>query len=104
VIQKFSDTPIEEHKDCGGKVVRLISAPGLHFKGSGWYITDYARGGAPDKGGDKESGKSDSAPAETKSSEAKSDSKGDSKSESKSESKTASKPESKPAGTATKSD
>lgn len=46
VMQKFSDTPLETHEGCGGKVRRLISAPALQFKGSGWYITDYARAGA----------------------------------------------------------
>jgi putative FmdB family regulatory protein len=45
VIQKFSDAPLAVHEKCGGAVERLISAPGLQFKGSGWYITDYARGG-----------------------------------------------------------
>jgi putative FmdB family regulatory protein len=42
VIQKFSDTPLEVHADCGGKVIRLVSPSALHFKGSGWYVTDYA--------------------------------------------------------------
>lgn len=45
VMQKFSDTPLEMHDKCGGRVRRLISAPALQFKGSGWYITDYARSG-----------------------------------------------------------
>ena len=44
-IQKFSDEPLKKHPKCGGKVTRLISAAGLHFKGTGWYITDYARAG-----------------------------------------------------------
>jgi putative FmdB family regulatory protein len=42
-LQRFSDAPLSQHENCGGKVERLISAPGLQFKGSGWYITDYAR-------------------------------------------------------------
>lgn len=42
VIQKFSDTPLEVHDECGGKVIRLVSPSALHFKGSGWYVTDYA--------------------------------------------------------------
>jgi putative FmdB family regulatory protein len=42
VIQKFSDTPLEVHADCGGTVIRLVSPSALHFKGSGWYVTDYA--------------------------------------------------------------
>jgi putative FmdB family regulatory protein len=45
-MQKFADAPLTEHEKCGGPVHRLISAPALQFKGSGWYITDYAKGGA----------------------------------------------------------
>lgn len=44
VMQKFSDTPLTVHEKCGGQVERLISAPALQFKGSGWYVTDYAKG------------------------------------------------------------
>jgi putative FmdB family regulatory protein len=55
VRQKFADEPLTTHDKCGGAVHRLLSAPALQFKGSGWYITDYARSG----GGAKES-KSDS--------------------------------------------
>ena len=43
VMQKFSDEPLATHQKCGGKVHRLISAPAFQFKGSGWYITDYAK-------------------------------------------------------------
>jgi putative FmdB family regulatory protein len=42
IIQKFSDKPLEVHDECGGKVIRLVSPSALHFKGSGWYVTDYA--------------------------------------------------------------
>jgi putative FmdB family regulatory protein len=45
VMQKFSDEPLKVHEKCGGPVHRLISAPALQFKGSGWYITDYAKSG-----------------------------------------------------------
>ncbi len=45
-MQKFADAPLTEHEKCGGPVHRLISAPALQFKGSGWYITDYAKSGA----------------------------------------------------------
>ncbi len=74
VIQKFSDSPLTVHDDCGGQLERLISPPAFQFKGSGWYITDYARsgGGSKQNGGAKagESGdsKTDSKPAESKSS------------------------------------
>jgi len=45
VLQKFSDEPIAAHEGCGGEVERLVSPPALQFKGSGWYVTDYARNG-----------------------------------------------------------
>lgn len=49
VIRKFSDAPIAVCPKCGaGPVVKLMSSPAFQFKGSGWYITDYAR---KDKGG-----------------------------------------------------
>jgi putative FmdB family regulatory protein len=43
IIQKFSDPSPDRCERCGGAVEKLLSAPGLQFKGSGWYITDYAR-------------------------------------------------------------
>jgi putative FmdB family regulatory protein len=44
VIQKFSDPPAEVCTKCGkGPVERLISSPAIQFKGTGWYITDYAK-------------------------------------------------------------
>ena len=63
VIQKFSDAPISVCPKCGGPVQKLLSSPAIQFKGSGFYLTDYAkksggtegtspRGGA-DKAGDK---------------------------------------------------
>ena len=42
VMQKFSDTPYEDCLHCGGKVKKLMGTPALQFKGTGWYITDYA--------------------------------------------------------------
>jgi putative FmdB family regulatory protein len=43
VIQKFSDPPVTHCTICGEPVERLLSSPAIQFKGSGWYITDYAR-------------------------------------------------------------
>jgi putative FmdB family regulatory protein len=80
VIQKFSDAPVEVCPKCGGPVKKLFSSPAIQFKGTGWYITDYAR-------------KSDSAT--TKSGEAKSDSTAETKSESKTETTSDSKSEKK---------
>lgn len=41
-IQKFSDAPIKKCPECGGPVEKLLHAPAVQFKGSGWYVTDYA--------------------------------------------------------------
>ena len=58
-IQKFSDPPVDTCPKCGGGPVhKLIAAPAFQFKGTGWYITDYARknaGGGKADGGSKES-------------------------------------------------
>ena len=80
-IQKFSDPPIEICPKCGGAVHKLQSAPAFQFKGTGWYVTDYAKS----KPETKETKPTPDA--------AKSDSKSDS-----------SKSESTPAKTDTKSD
>ena len=107
VRQKFSDPPVTVHEGCGGSVVRLLSAPAFQLKGSGWYATDYPKGGGEKKKGDTASnGASDSKGGESQSGESKGG--GESKSgESKSESKPAaseSKSESKPAASTTKKD
>lgn len=56
VIQKFSDPPVECCRVCRGPVKKLLSSPAIQFKGSGFYITDYAR-----KSGEKGSPASDSS-------------------------------------------
>src|SRR5260370_13067698 len=77
VIQKFSDTPLAVHDKCGGPVERLISPSALKFKGTGWYVTDYAGSGngksqsAKDsnkdgKDGGKDGGKDTTAKSHTK--------------------------------------
>ena len=43
VIQKMSDKPLKKHAECGGTLHKLVSAAGFQFKGTGWYVTDYAR-------------------------------------------------------------
>jgi putative FmdB family regulatory protein len=66
VMQKFADEPLTTHAKCGGPVHRLLSAPALQFKGSGWYITDYAKGGGKSAAGAKTentNGKKDASPA-----------------------------------------
>lgn len=42
-IVKFSDPPLDACPTCGGSVQKLMSSPAIQFKGSGWYITDYAK-------------------------------------------------------------
>lgn len=42
VMQKISDKPPVKCRKCGGRLERKLSAPAIQFKGSGWYVTDYA--------------------------------------------------------------
>ncbi|MGH9200155.1 MAG: FmdB family zinc ribbon protein [Vicinamibacterales bacterium] len=100
IIQKYSDAPIAVCPKCGGTVRKLFSSPAIQFKGSGFYITDYARSGKTDAEGASEAkGESGNGTGEKKpgAAEAKSESKAEkaekaaskdaTKSESKSESK-----------------
>lgn len=83
-IQKYTDPAPDACPKCGGAVRKLASSPAIQFKGTGWYITDYAKkSGAPaseSKSGGESSGGSES--------------KGESKSESKSETATTPKSDS----------
>jgi putative FmdB family regulatory protein len=70
-IEKFSDKPLKKCPECGGPLEEVISAPAVQFKGSGWYVTDYARKGSGSAGsssGEGESGAKESkeTPKETK--------------------------------------
>jgi len=47
VIQKFSDKPLKKCPKCGKAVERLVSTSSIKFKGSGWYVTDYAKRSGP---------------------------------------------------------
>ena len=70
VIQKFSETT-EQCRLCGkGPVNRLMSSPAIQFKGTGWYVTDYAQKGKSDT---ESKGTADTTSKETKSDAAKSD-------------------------------
>jgi putative FmdB family regulatory protein len=82
-IEKVQGPHLKKCPSCGGRVERLISRSAIQFKGSGWYVTDYARGS--NRGAEK----SDSSGSAEKS-ESKAESKTDSKSEPKTDSKTAS--------------
>ncbi len=75
-IQKFSDPPLTTCSACGGELERLVSSPAIQFKGTGWYITDYARKSSPPSGKSDSSGSESSKPAsETSKPPAKSDTK-----------------------------
>lgn len=90
-IQKFSDPLRTTCDKCGGALTKLVSSPAIQFKGSGWYITDYARAGKSEGAAEKSGGSGapeSSAPASS------GDGKGEVKSESKAEKGGASKPES----------
>jgi len=67
-IQKFSDPPIESCPTCGGAVKKLISSPAIQFKGSGFYITDYAKKPSGDGKGSSSSGTSSTSESSTGSS------------------------------------
>ena len=59
VIRKLSDPPVESCPTCGGAVRKRQSAPAFQFKGSGWYVTDYARKDQPKAEGDAKSAEKD---------------------------------------------
>ena len=75
VIQKFSETSTECRRCGKGPVRRLVAAPAFQFKGTGWYVTDYAQkgksGGDSGTSGKGSSGDGDSAKSDTSASDAK---------------------------------
>jgi putative FmdB family regulatory protein len=70
LIRKFSDEPLTKCPTCGSEIQKLMSAPAIQFKGTGWYITDYAKKGGEAKG-KPEGGAADAKPADTKTETAK---------------------------------
>ena len=98
VIKKYSDPPLKICPKCGGAVHKLQSAPAIQFKGSGWYITDYARKDSGSRGSEPKSG---SSGEESKS--AANETKSDAKTETKTEAAPAAS-DTKPTKTATKAD
>lgn len=92
-IENLNGPYLKKCPSCGGTVERMMSAPAIQFKGSGWYVTDYGRSSGKNSGG-KESGGKDSASNESgskasgESGSGGSSDKSDSKSERQSESKT----------------
>jgi putative FmdB family regulatory protein len=68
-IRKFSDKQLRKCPECGGVIEQVISAPAVQFKGSGWYVTDYAKKGTGSAGSSASSSSSpegDSSSAELK--------------------------------------
>ncbi len=55
VIQKFSDKPLKFCSNCKGRLTKLISQTSFQLKGSGWYVTDYAKSGKSTSGSDETS-------------------------------------------------
>ena len=78
-IQKFSDPPLTTCPHCGGELEQLLSAPAVQFKGSGWYVTDYAKKGSK---GSTSGGNGSSSASDAKSDDSKSKSGGAEKSSS----------------------
>ena len=65
-IRKFSDKPLRKCPECGGVIEQVISAPAVRFKGSGWYVTDYAKKGAGSAGSSSSASEGDSGTKEAK--------------------------------------
>src|SRR4051795_10960585 len=80
-IQRMTDEPLTKCEECGAPAARVLTAPAIHFKGSGFHNTDYGtkRGGGNggSEGGGEKSG--DSGSSDSKSDSGKSESKSDSK-------------------------
>jgi len=98
-LQKYSDPPCKKCPHCGGALKKLISSPAIQFKGSGFYITDYAKKNSPSeekriKADSAPKNAAESKPAEAKSAEAKP---APAKSEGKTAPKTEAKGDSNPA-------
>jgi putative FmdB family regulatory protein len=67
-IQKYSDRMVKKCPDCGGRVEQTITAPAVQFKGTGWYVTDYAKkssGLSSSDGGSKDSKKEDKSKSDS---------------------------------------
>ncbi len=81
VIQRMTDEALTECQECGAPAVRVLHSPAVHFKGSGFYNTDYGKkkgggsGGSSSEGSESKSSDSGSSSSDAKKSESKSDSK-----------------------------
>jgi putative FmdB family regulatory protein len=76
LLQRFEDPPLAACPECGGEVKKLFSAPAVQFKGSGWYVTDYAgKKGTGESKSDTPSESKSESKADTKAKEGGTDSK-----------------------------
>ncbi len=69
-IEPVDSKPVKKCPLCGGRAERTLAPPAIQFKGTGWYITDYARKGSAEPKAEKDSGgkeKESTAPAKEKS-------------------------------------
>lgn len=66
-LQQLSEPPLTTCPECEGELRKLFSAPAFQFKGSGWYVTDYARKGGEKQG--KEAGSSEKSDAKAEKAE-----------------------------------
>jgi putative FmdB family regulatory protein len=106
LIRKFSDEALTKCPTCGSDIQKLLSAPAIQFKGTGWYITDYAKSGKSepksDGGKSESSSKSESSKSEgSKSDGGKSESSKSDSAKKDAGSSSTSSSESKPAASAT---
>jgi putative FmdB family regulatory protein len=86
-IQKFSDPLVKKCPECAGVVEQVLSAPAVQFKGSGWYVTDYAKKPSASAGKGAEKDGAAEPAAKSDAGEGKTESKSESKNESKKEGK-----------------
>lgn len=90
VMHSMSERPVSECEVCGKHVERVFHAPAVHFKGSGFYTTDYAKKGSKGSASEGGSAKSDSKDSKDSSKSGDSSSSDSKKSETKSETKSSS--------------
>ena len=75
ILQRVGAPPVGKCEACGGQLKRLLSAPAFQFKGTGWYVTDYAKKNSS-PAGESDGGKESSSSKPKESGEAKAESKG----------------------------
>jgi putative FmdB family regulatory protein len=95
-IQSYSEPPLTMCDRCGGALKKLLSAPAVQFKGTGWYVSDYGKGGSGARKHEAGEGSASSGESKDSASESKAESKSEAKAETKPDAKPESKADSKP--------